>query len=95
MSAVITTLKRLGCVVVDREVTAGAQKWWLSKPTQCGVTAAIQSLDATPNAIYGWHTADGTEIHVQHEDRDGHDGFFVAKPRKSAAGRKYRRGIDC
>ena len=94
---IITKLKKLGCKVVRRKTTEVAMNWWLSVPPSL---EKINILDATE---FGSYQAGGqTEFYsrichlsFQTEMKDGHEGIFVAKYRRTQSGRDYLRGIDC
>lgn len=101
MQTPITILKQLGCKVVDRELTAGARKWWLTWPRD-RKTRSLKILKAlgidsdtrtSPHAFE--YRGDGFTITFQTKSQDGHDGIFIAKPRRNRKGREYQHGIDC
>ncbi len=97
---VIAILKKLGCKVTSRETTPGAQKWWLRYPrlslslidARRKIMAALnlQGSVLSPFPYEGL----GFELSFQTEECDGHSGIFIAKPRKTKAGREYRIGLD-
>jgi len=94
---VITTLKKLGCKVVSRETTAGAQKWWLTYPlgTEPG-NGTVKKVRDQVRRLLGL-TEDGWEnreyitrqytLIFQSEAMDEFFGIFVAKPHNTNAGR--------
>lgn len=98
---VVTILKNLGCKVISRETTDGAQKWWLTYCTALNITVARRVVLAelrlcccTGCITEPEPTHKGFEISFQTEEEDGFRGIFIAKPRKTAAGRNWQRGLD-
>lgn len=114
---VITVLKKLGCKVVDRETTDGAQKWWLTYPpglnsgsqylcsdyktrTARQVILRAFRLDHTDycHGEYLYHNGQANQsftLEFQTQEMDEREGVFIAKPRKTKAGKQYVAGIDC
>lgn len=98
-SAVITELKKRGCRVIDRENTAGVQKWWLTVPLGVGIGELAEVLgmklifEATTfsPAEYRGH---GYTLERSEETDRGHIVIFVCKPKKSEAGHNWSAGLD-
>lgn len=95
---IISSLKKAGFRLKEKETTAGAKKAWLDAPVQSKSECMQAALKALP--VPASLSDDEREIHgrgfeCEFQTYSGKACLFIAVYQKGRRGLEYEMGIDC